>query len=269
MVVEQCSAISNFLVKFGENVVKFEVTKLFEDLILTFDLGHEAIEVSMRKFGQIWELSSLTEWRNCSRLDTLSGSQAWEIHHSPVIIGTPQQVVINERHYFDDDWINARLLKDIKILLVIKSFIKRQQLKWVPYMAFMRKDFVTVLFLYLLRTDFFFSFLGRNEIENVNWIRRASNCCLRQAISCYSFFFLFDLFRWWATRETSEDWLLNVAVANIPNTGLILKETRRSTHTQNTRTHCRRTPERNKWHRLMIFGRTFVRQNVDYPPEFE
>lgn len=115
---------------------------------------------------------------------------------------------------------------------------------------------------------FFFSFLGRNEIENVNWIRRASNCCLRQAISCYSFFFLFDLFRWWATRETSEDWLLNVAVANIPNTGLILKETRRSTHTQNTRTHCRRTPERNKWHRLMIFGRTFVRQNVDYPQEF-
>jgi hypothetical protein len=40
-------------VKLGENVVQFEVPKLFENFILAFNLRHEAIQVSVGKFSQV------------------------------------------------------------------------------------------------------------------------------------------------------------------------------------------------------------------------
>lgn len=39
------------LVELGENVVKLEIPKLFEDFIFTFDLGHESIKIGVRELS--------------------------------------------------------------------------------------------------------------------------------------------------------------------------------------------------------------------------
>lgn len=61
-----------FFIKLGEDVVQFEISKLFEDFIFALDLRHESIQIGMGQFGQVGKLSTMIEWLNCSRLDTLS-----------------------------------------------------------------------------------------------------------------------------------------------------------------------------------------------------
>lgn len=43
-----------------KDVVEFKVTKLFEDFILSLNLGHEAIEVGMGEFREVRKLATVT-----------------------------------------------------------------------------------------------------------------------------------------------------------------------------------------------------------------
>ena len=69
---------ANLFIEFGKNIVQLEISKLLENFIFTFTLGHESIQVRVREFGQIRKFSSMIELSYPSRLYSLGGS-LWNI----------------------------------------------------------------------------------------------------------------------------------------------------------------------------------------------